>query len=130
MKHKQLKAREADYASGKLDTCEIRNFGKTRDWLHNGFSDKTSPVWNLLGDNRTNFSKLFGSVSFCFHGSHYFHAYLIEITEAERSCKLLILTSLEHGTSYEIVVGGGEPDLDLAIKFLKWLGKKLPNRRS
>jgi len=134
----KLKAREADYAGpgAKMQTCEVRNFPTVAEWFNKMYSPgsrkRIERVLRLTGDNRKKFREMWGPVSFCYHGSHYFHAHLFEVEYSGESTEILVMTAKDHGTSYEAVVrrnGNLIPcDPRGIIKFLEWLSKQLPKR--
>jgi len=130
LKIQKLKAREADYAGAgaKLQTLEVRNMPKVRDWFFANL-EPNRPVFSLLGDNRKALREIFGPVSFCFHGGHYFHGHLFRVELGEKSAEILVMTAREHGSSYEVVTRRDgkkvRKDPEVVIHFLEWLSEQL-----
>jgi len=111
---KFVRAKEADYDNGRLETCPVANYYDQwlpflRRYWGCGVSRKDFDTGcHMTGDNRQRFRKAFGRCAFVFHGSHTFHCWLMDLGTAH----LLVLTAKDKGTCYE------------AVKMLD--GKKIP----
>jgi len=104
----KLKAREADYVDGRLRTSAFfpNRYLSDDEFPHGAFWKQDGRYYSYGSDYRQAFRKLFGKASFCFHGSHYFHCWLLSLGRSQ----LLVLSAREHGTSYEWVEEEGVPE--------------------
>ena len=124
-----LKAKAEDYEMGNIHSDPIQNLPnftvlpsdyKTTFLSLYGIQKVGDRYFSILGDYRKEFRSLFGKPSFCWHGSHYFHCWLLRLPH----CKLLIMTAKDHGTSYEYVIEEGVSKTICSediMEFLKWL---------
>jgi hypothetical protein len=118
------------YYSSKIRTVEYRNFPEGQEWVsHLFFQRHKEPIamrLRLFEDNRKSFREIFGKPSFCFAGSHYFHAWYIRLPHID----FIILTAREHGTGYEVVTHKDglkiQPDIQEMLAFMDSLKYLLP----
>jgi len=114
------KPKAADYDTFALSTSPVCMIEIVKNWKTSGFARGSFP-WALYGDNRDAMRKLFGKVSFCYRGSHYYNCYLFVFEEAQ----LLVLTAKDHGTSIEVVTSryGEEVSCsgEMVLRFLETL---------
>lgn len=100
---KFLKMKRKDYGSA-IHGVPVQNFLIWQEWMKKYWGvGVEKEKWNkgclLSGDNRSRFKKHFGKCAFTYKGNHYFHCWLVDLGTTE----VIVLTSREHGTCYEIV---------------------------
>lgn len=118
----KLPAKGKDYESGVLLHTDPQEVLTLRvKWLNSMPLKKQGPILHqTCGFQRDRFRKLWGKPSFCWHGSHYFYCWLLNLNG---KATILVLTAKEHGTAYELADRlNGQPvtnDLDVVLKFFK-----------
>lgn len=95
---------EKEYEALGFKAIPIPNYTEWHKWMEKYSGTLNIQTFNkmasITGDNRKKFRKHFGPRCFAFKGSHFFHAWLININS---QTLVLILTAKDHGTCYEVV---------------------------
>lgn len=95
--------------------------------FYNELSKKYSPreiheKLGFLGDNRKRFRKMWGSVSFCYNGAHFYQNWAFRVGHGSFYAIYIVGTAKNKGTTYEVIgrrTSTALSDVDLA--FLEWL---------
>lgn len=100
MKVTQVKMSAKEYESGA--SCNI-NYLLYEELQRRGHSLKDiHEKLGFLGDNRKRFRKMWGSVSFCYRGAHFYYNYAFQVQRPKGGGQVYyVATAKDKGTVYE-----------------------------